>query len=387
MLCLAAYAKINWTLDILGTRPDGYHLMDMLMQTVSLCDLLWMEEAEDLTLEAVPGGTERAARSKTNDGLSSAGVRYDESNLVYRAALLLREHCGVRRGARIQLEKRIPSGAGMGGGSADCAAALKGLNALWGLGLSRAELLSLGLKLGADVPFLITGGLARVGGIGERIQPLLPAPQVWLVLVQPCEGLSTREVFSAFDRMDASSLRHPDNAAAQDALLRRDLTALAPAMANVLQAVSESARPALAQAVRALEAAGAVRAMMTGSGSVVYGVLNAAPTPWRLRRPWRRCPRSAAGGACGLHAPCRAGKKALQSPDKRVIMLSRTGLKGPSWAWPFPRRATKKGLISDGQSYLYHQDAKRRRHDRRTVPRYCARKRGQLHFPGQQRFL
>ena len=267
MLCLAAYAKINWTLDILGTRPDGYHLMDMLMQTVSLCDLLWMEEAEDLTLEAVP-----AARSKTNDGLSSAGVRYDESNLVYRAALLLRERCGVRRGARIQLEKRIPSGAGMGGGSADCAAALKGLNALWGLGLSRAELLSLGLELGADVPFLITGGLARVGGIGERIQPLLPAPQVWLVLVQPCEGLSTREVFSAFDRMDASSLRHPDNAAAQDALLRRDLTALAPAMANVLQAVSESARPALAQAVRALEAAGAARAMMTGSGSVVYGV-------------------------------------------------------------------------------------------------------------------
>ena len=222
MLCLAAYAKINWTLDILGTRPDGYHLMDMLMQTVSLCDLLWMEEAEDLTLEAVPGGTERAARSKTNDGLSSAGVRYYESNLVYRAALLLRERCGVRRGARIQLEKRIPSGAGMGGGSADCAAALKGLNALWGLGLSRAELLSLGLKLGADVPFLITGGLARVGGIGERIQPLLPAPQVWLVLVQPCEGLSTREVFSAFDRLNPARLRHPDNAAAQDALHARE---------------------------------------------------------------------------------------------------------------------------------------------------------------------
>ncbi len=274
MLCLAAYAKINWTLDILGTRPDGYHLMDMLMQTVSLCDLLWMEEAEDLTLEAVPGGTERAARSNTNDGLSSAGVRYDESNLVYRAALLLRERCGVRRGARILLQKRIPSGAGMGGGSADCAAALKGLNALWGLGLSRAELLSLGLELGADVPFLLTSGLARVGGIGERIQSLTPAPQVWLVLVQPCEGLSTREVFSAFDRLNPARLRHPDNAAAQDALLRRDLTALAPAMANVLQAVSEPARPALTQAVQALEAAGAARAMMTGSGSVVYGAFD-----------------------------------------------------------------------------------------------------------------
>ena len=192
MLCLAAYAKINWTLDILGARPDGYHLMDMLMQTVSMCDLLWMEEAEDLTLEAVPGGTEGARAPKAGDGLSSDGVRYDASNLVYRAALLLRERCGVRRGARIRLAKRIPSGAGMGGGSADAAAALKGLNALWGLGLSHAELLSLGLELGADVPFLLTGGLARVGGIGERIRPLAPAPEVWLVLVQPCEGLSTR---------------------------------------------------------------------------------------------------------------------------------------------------------------------------------------------------
>ncbi len=274
MLCLAAYAKINWTLDILGARPDGYHLMDMLMQTVSLCDLLWMEEAEDLTLEAVPGGADGAPRPAAGDSLSSEGVRYDASNLVYRAALLLRERCGVRRGARIRLAKRIPSGAGMGGGSADAAAALKGLNALWGLGLSRAELLSLGLELGADVPFLLTGGLAHVGGIGECIQPLSPAPEVWLVLVQPCEGLSTREVFSAFDRLDPARLRHPDNAAAQDALLRRDLTGLAPAMANVLQAVSEPARPALAQALRALEAAGAARAMMTGSGSVVYGAFD-----------------------------------------------------------------------------------------------------------------
>lgn len=274
MLCLAAYAKINWTLDILGTRPDGYHLMDMLMQTVSLCDLLWMEESEELTLEAVPGGAESAARPEAGDGLSSAGVRYDASNLVYRAALLLRERCGVRRGARILLQKRIPSGAGMGGGSADCAAALKGLNTLWGLGLSRAELLSLGLELGADVPFLLTGGLARVGGIGERIQPLAPAPEVWLALVQPCDGLSTREVFSAFDRLNPAKLRHPDNAAAQDALLRRDLAALAPAMGNVLQAVSEPARPALAQAVRALGAAGAACAMMTGSGSVVYGAFD-----------------------------------------------------------------------------------------------------------------
>lgn len=269
MLCVAAYAKINWTLDILGTRPDGYHLMDMLMQTVSLCDLMWLEEAPEVTLEAAGAeGTAAAAQ----DAMSSEPVRYDASNLVYRAALLLRERCGVRRGVRMRLQKRIPSGAGMGGGSADAAAALRGLNTLWRLGLSREELMRLGLELGADVPFLLTGGLARVGGIGEEIVPLLPAPQVWLVFLQPCGGLSTREVFSAFDALDPAALRRPDNAAAQEALLGGSLRALGAAMGNVLEAVSAPARPALSQAIEALEAAGAVRAMMTGSGSVVYGV-------------------------------------------------------------------------------------------------------------------
>ena len=269
MLCVAAYAKINWTLDILGTRPDGYHLMDMLMQTVSLCDLMWLEEASEVTLEAAGAeGTAAAAQG----AMSSEPVRYDASNLVYRAALLLRERCGVRRGVRMRLQKRIPSGAGMGGGSADAAAALRGLNALWRLGLSREELMRLGLELGADVPFLLTGGLARVGGIGEEIVPLLPAPQVWLVFLQPCGGLSTREVFSAFDALDPAALRRPDNAAAQEALLGGSLRALGAAMGNVLEAVSVPARPALSQAIEALEAAGAVRAMMTGSGSVVYGV-------------------------------------------------------------------------------------------------------------------
>lgn len=271
MLCAAAYAKINWTLDILGTRGDGYHLMDMLMQTVSLCDLLWLEEADGLTLEGARDGAEQ---KRPEDGLSSGEVLFDESNLVYRAAALLRKRCGVARGARMRLVKRIPSGAGMGGGSADAAAALRGLNALWGLGLSRGELAALGLELGADVPFLVHGGLARVGGIGEEIAPLLPAPEIWLVLLQPCGGLSTREVFSAFDACDPAALARPDTAAAQSALLRGDVSALGRAMGNVLEGVSASARPALQEAMRALEAAGAERAMMTGSGSVVYGAFH-----------------------------------------------------------------------------------------------------------------
>ena len=268
MICLKAYAKINWTLDILGTRPDGYHQMDMLMQSVDLCDTLWIEAADEITLTSAAEETTRGGE----DALSSQAVAYDQSNLVYRAALLLRRRCGISAGASIRLGKRIPSGAGMGGGSADAAAALIGLNRLWGLGLDRRQLCQIGLELGADVPFMLTGGLARVQGIGESITLLFPAPRVPLVLMQPCGGLSTGKIFAAYDALAAGPLARPDNAAAQEALLGGDLAALGAAMNNVLEAASVPARPALARSARALEQAGAIRAMMTGSGSVVYGV-------------------------------------------------------------------------------------------------------------------
>ncbi len=270
MLCLKAHAKINWTLDILGTRPDGYHLMDMLMQTVSLHDTLWLEEADTLTLENASDAA--GSVSEAADALTSAAVTYDQQNLVYRAAKLLQETYGVQKGARMRLHKQIPSGAGMGGGSADAATALKGLNELWQLGLPQKELLTLGLRLGADIPFLLTGGLARVRGIGEGIESLYPAPQVHLVLLQPCGGLSTKEVFGAFDALEPSALIRPDTEGAQHALVHGELHALGQAMNNVLEGVSIPARPAIAEAARALERLGAVRGMMTGSGSVVYGV-------------------------------------------------------------------------------------------------------------------
>lgn len=268
MICLNAYAKINWTLNILGTRDDGYHQMDMLMQSVDVCDTLWLEEDESLSLRSAGAEEENAA----SDGLSSQAVMYDQSNLVYRAALALKQRFSVDRGARIRLQKRIPSGAGMGGGSADAAAALIGLNWLWGLGLDRQQLCAIGLTLGADVPFMLTGGLARVGGIGEAITPLSPAPRVPLVLMQPCGGLSTGKIFSAYDALAQGNIPRPDNTLAQAALLKGDLPALASAMNNVLEAVSLPARPALGEALSALRQTGAVRAMMTGSGSVVYGV-------------------------------------------------------------------------------------------------------------------
>lgn len=271
MLCLKAHAKINWTLDILGTREDGYHVMDMLMQCVDLHDTLWLEEADTLILENASSADD-AVSALADDALSSAAVTYDERNLVYRAARLLQSTYGISKGARMRLHKAIPSGAGMGGGSADAAAALRGLNELWQLDIPEEKLLSLGLLLGADVPFMLTGGLAHVGGIGENIEPLHPAPKAWLVMLQPCGGLSTKEVFGAFDALDPKALARPHTAEAQQALLSGNLSALGSAMNNVLEGVSVKARPALAQAAQELERLGAVRGMMTGSGSVVYGV-------------------------------------------------------------------------------------------------------------------
>lgn len=271
MLCLKARAKINWTLDILGRRADGYHQMDMLMQSVRLADTLWLEESDRLTLEDAGQGF----RTETGDGEACAApVPFDENNLVVKAARALQKAAGIQKGARMRLRKEIPSGAGMGGGSADAAAALIGLNRLWKLGFSTEELERIGLTVGADVPFLVRGGLCRAEGIGEKLTSLTPAPQGWLVLWQPCGGLSTGEIFSAFDHTPPEKLAHPQTLRAQQALLTGDWAALAASMKNVLEGVSVEKRPELNRALRRLEALGALRAMMTGSGSVVYGLFD-----------------------------------------------------------------------------------------------------------------
>lgn len=271
MLRLEARAKINWTLDILGSREDGYHLMDMLMQSVLLEDDITLEENDRLVLRSKAGLNGPSAVSSQE--AAAEAVPFDERNIAYKAALALQRYTGCSKGASITLQKNIPSGAGMGGGSADAAAVLVGLNRLWQLNLSMQELLDIGLKLGADVPFMLTGGLARVGGIGEKIESLSPAPTVWLVLIQPCDGLSTKEIFTAYDHPHSGlTIAHPRTEEAQKALLCNDLALLGNAMDNVLEGISISKRPAIAQAAKTMEELGAIRGMMTGSGSVVYGV-------------------------------------------------------------------------------------------------------------------
>ena len=158
----------------------------------------------------------------------------------------------------------------MGGGSADAAGVLFGLNRLWHTGLSPAELESLGLELGADVPFCLRGGLTRTRGIGEAMENL-PVSPVWpLIVIQPCRGLSTRQVFQNW--REDPTLRHPDNDRAIIALKTNDLVTLRQSLYNVLQPVSVSLRPEIGSAVRRLREAGADVALMTGSGSAVFGV-------------------------------------------------------------------------------------------------------------------
>ena len=253
-MLVQAFAKINWSLDITGVREDGYHLMDMLMQPVSLADDIILVPASGLSISA--GGFPH--------------VRADRSNLAYRAAEALKIRTGYPGGADIHVFKRIPVGAGLGGGSADAAGVLHGLNLLWKTGLSQSELEEIGLTLGADVPFCLRGGLTRTRGIGEQMENLPVHSNYWLLLIQPCRGLSTGEVFKAW-KEDENAL-HPDTETAVLALAQGNLPLLCSSIGNTLQPVSVRFRPEIGEAVSYLRDSGAAGALMTGSGSAVFGV-------------------------------------------------------------------------------------------------------------------
>lgn len=249
---ILARGKINWTLNVTGVRADGYHLLDMLMQPIALSDVLTILEAEETSLR-VEGA------HALSDG---------EDNLALRAARALQKAAGCGRGANIILEKRIPMGAGLGGGSADAAAVLRGLNEMWGLNLSLEALCEIGQTVGADVPFCLADAPCRVRGIGEKLTPI-ESRSCPLVLLQPCGALSTKEVFSAYHRL--ADQPAPDTDRALEALKTGNWALLRQAGGNVLESASIPLRPEIGRAKAALYAAGALYAQMTGSGSAVFG--------------------------------------------------------------------------------------------------------------------
>ena len=249
---LNAAAKVNLALEVLRRRPDGYHEIATVMQTVDLSDRLVLEDSNALEIRT-----------------SAPDVPSDERNLAYRAAAALREAAGVSRGARITLDKRIPVAAGLGGGSADAAATLVGLNRLWGLRWPTAGLEELAVGLGMDVPFFLRGGAALATGRGERLSPLGGAA-LGLVLVNPRFAVSTAEIYG---RVTPAMYSDGDRARdAAGALETRRASRVAASLYNGLEAAARGAYPQIGQMQAALAAAGALGAAMSGSGPTVFGV-------------------------------------------------------------------------------------------------------------------
>jgi 4-diphosphocytidyl-2-C-methyl-D-erythritol kinase len=268
-LSLKCPAKINLTLGIRGKRPDGYHELESIMQSISLADVL--------SLSSQPSGIEL---SSDNPKLSVG-----EDNLICRAARLLNEHLGLNQGAKFSLQKRIPLAAGLAGGSTDAAGALRGLNHLWQLGLSKAELEDLGGRLGSDIPFCLSGGTALARGRGEQLTPLSVKTGWWLVLVRPPIEVSTAEVYRNFSLQRVK--RQPQTEAMIESLSKADLKGIAENMVNVLESVTIRMHPQIGEIKAEMLKRGAIGALMSGSGPSVFGIVEGYAPAIKLAAAFR----------------------------------------------------------------------------------------------------
>ncbi len=253
---IEARAKINLTLGITGKRDDGYHTVEMVMQSVSLCDNVRVE------VSGKPGGIKLSC---TREGLP-----IDSRNLAYRAAEVFYKTAGIPVGeCLIHIEKRIPLEAGLAGGSADAAAVLAALDSLHGTRLSLDALCGMGLLLGADVPYCIRRGTMLAEGIGDKLTRLPSLPVCWAVLCKPGFGISTKEAYAAFDQLDG--LPMPDTEGVIKALGSGDLAGVCARLSNQLEAAAFS-HPEIGEIKDVMRKNGALGALMSGSGPTVYGL-------------------------------------------------------------------------------------------------------------------
>lgn len=254
MLYVKAPAKINLTLDVLYKRPDNYHEIEMIMTTVDLADRIGLK------------ATESGIHIESADRF----VPNDSRNLAYQAAKLLKDTFHIKSGVIISLEKQIPVAAGLAGGSSDAAATLKGLNQLWQLNLSLDELAELGAKIGSDVSFCVYGGTALAKGRGEIIQELPAPPNCWVILAKPTIGVSTADVYGAFDPSKAD---HPNTGQMIKALEAGDYQSMCSHLGNALESVTLEMHPEVAQIKEQMKKFGADAVLMSGSGPTVFGLV------------------------------------------------------------------------------------------------------------------
>lgn len=257
-LTIHAYAKINLALDVLNRRPDGYHTVRMIMQSLSLCDTLFLQKDDE------PGITLSSRNPE-----QFPDVTWDENNLIYKAAKLFMDTFSIKEGVRITIDKQIPSAAGLAGGSSDAAATLKGMNQLFEKNLSIEELQALGVKLGADVPYCIQLGTALSEGIGEVLTSLPAAPAMYCVLVKPEAAVSTKYVYQ---NLKLDKANHPDIDAALDAIRTGNVNKLCANLNNILEPVARTLCPEVEEIETKFMEQGALGTCMSGSGPTVFGL-------------------------------------------------------------------------------------------------------------------
>ena len=283
---LLAPAKLNLLLDILGKRPDGYHEVSMIMQTVTWYDRLHFERTNEPGVSFYV--TDPEGRILTEE---ESGIPLDNRNLVMKAVNLLSEERGPLNGLSIKLEKHLPKEAGLGGGSSDAAAALIGVNRLYELGLSAEELAAKALRLGADVPFFLRGGTCLCEGIGERLTPLTPLGIQNILIVKPKASLSTRLVYEYCDSL--REMKHPDLQGFLRALSGKEafsdtfLSTICATMGNVMEEAAFYLCPEITEIKKSLRENGAEASLMTGSGSALFGIFREEETARKALRTLR----------------------------------------------------------------------------------------------------
>ena len=254
---IKAYAKINIALDVVGKREDGYHLLKMIMQTVDLYDVIEIIKISSNDIKLI---------------CNKPYVPTDERNLAYKAANLFKQTYNINEGVSINLIKNIPVSAGMAGGSSDAAAVLKLMNRLFNINATDEELRILGLKLGADVPYCINGGTALCEGIGEKITQLKPFKDKIVVIVKPPFGVSTKEVYKAFDL--SKVIYHPRVDDIMKAMKNDDIHFVANNMRNLLENVTLRKHRVISNIKEEFKSLDAIGTMMSGSGPTVFALFD-----------------------------------------------------------------------------------------------------------------
>jgi 4-diphosphocytidyl-2-C-methyl-D-erythritol kinase len=254
-ILVKAPAKINLSLDVMHKRPDGYHEVEMVMTTIDLADRIELSLLEE----------DRIVIHSHN-----RFVPDDQRNLAYQAAHLLKVRFQVKKGVVIGIEKTIPVAAGLAGGSSDAAATLRGLNKLWELGLTLDELAELGAEIGSDVSFCVYGGTALATGRGEIIEQIPAPPTCWVVLAKPFIGVSTAEVYR---RLNVDKIQHPPTKEMISAIEKGDFHGVCNSVGNVLEDVTLSLYPEVAQIKDQMKRFGADAVLMSGSGPTVFSLV------------------------------------------------------------------------------------------------------------------